>query len=77
LIAPESSITLVPAVVSNSQTGSHVASASQNVRQCVGTSGSSGAGFGIMGTNVGGLQEMMMMMNSQIWQMFRRPFCEL
>jgi hypothetical protein len=76
LIAPDGSITLVPAAKSNSQTGSRVSSTSRNVRQHVGNSGSSEAGFGIMGANVGGLQEMMMM-NSHTRQMLRRPFREV
>ena len=47
LIAPDGTITLVPAVISNSQTSS-----SRNVCQRVGNAGSTGVGLGITGTGV-------------------------
>jgi len=73
LIAPDGTITLVPAVISNSQTCS-----SRNVRQRAGNAGSTGAGLGITGTGVDQFPEMMMMMmNNHTRQLLRRPFQEV
>lgn len=72
LIAPDGTITLVPAVISNSQTSS-----SRNVRQRVGNAGSTGAGLGITGTGIDRFPEMMMMMNNHTRQLLRRPFQEV
>jgi hypothetical protein len=69
LIAPDGTITLVPTVISNSQTSS-----SRNVHQWVGNAGSTRAGLGITGTGVDRFLEMMMMMNNHTRQLFRRPF---
>jgi hypothetical protein len=77
LVAPDGGILLVPAVVSDSKTAPQIAYTPWNVCQHVANSGSSGAGLGLVGTNVGGLQEMVMMMNSHIQKMLQCPFREI
>jgi hypothetical protein len=73
LIASDGTITLVPAVISNSQTSS-----SRNVHHRVGNAGSTGAGLGITGTGIDRfLEMMMMMMNNHTRQLLRRPFQEV
>ena len=67
LVAPDGGITLVPAKVCNSK-AAQTASTPRNVRQCIANFGSSGAGLGGIGTNKGGVQEMLVMMSNHTHQ---------
>jgi hypothetical protein len=77
LVAPDGGITLVPSVVCNTKSTQQTASTPRNGRQRAANFGSSGAGLGGIGTNVGGLQEMLVMMNNHTRQMLKRPFREV
>jgi hypothetical protein len=76
-VAPDGGITLVPSEVCNTKRTQQTASTPRNVRQRAANFGSSGAGLGGIGTNVGGLQEMLVMMNNHTRLMLKHLFREV